>query len=196
MSKFPTHENREFFAPLQGIKSADQGNFSADQGNPRSCAFGSGARWLKRTTRRRLTPSPVRRIRSPIRRQRRVHPSRNRGLHRRAREMPRQTARGGSPANELTGHERMDIKGSVSLARGRMHSLVSSIAVVSHSRCRRRVLCVHTALSHPPSEAADRFQPDAGRVSLFSWSASNPDSRPRSMSPGRSRWATPSSTTF
>ena len=81
--------------------------------------------------------------------------------------MPRQTARGGSPANELTGHERMDIKGSVSLARGRMHSLVSSIAVVSHSRCRRRVLCVHTALSHPPSEAADRFQPDAGRVSLF-----------------------------
>ena len=26
---------------------------------------------------------------------------------------------------------------------------------------------MHTALSRPPSEAADRFQPDAGRVSLF-----------------------------
>src|SRR5580704_4716457 len=34
-------------------------------------------------------------------------------------------------------------------------------------RCHRRDLCVHTALSRPTSEAADRFQPDAGRVSLF-----------------------------
>lgn len=64
------------------------------------------------------------------------------------------------------------------------------------ARCHRRDLCVHTALSHPPSETTDRFQPDARRVSLFSWRASNPDSRPRCMSPGRSRWATPSSTTL
>src|ERR1700730_3341973 len=35
------------------------------------------------------------------------------------------------------------------------------------ARYHRRDLCVHTALSRPPSEAADRFQPDAGRGSLF-----------------------------
>jgi hypothetical protein len=33
--------NREFFAALQGIKSADQGNFRCDQGIPLSSAFGS-----------------------------------------------------------------------------------------------------------------------------------------------------------
>jgi len=30
--QFPTHRNREFFAPLQGIKSGDQGIYSPDQG--------------------------------------------------------------------------------------------------------------------------------------------------------------------
>ena len=46
------------------------------------------------------------------------------------------------------------------------------------------------AVSRPPSEAADRFQPDAGRVSLFSWPASNPDFRPRSTPSDCSAWAT------
>jgi|SRR6516164_7770294 len=30
-SQFPTHRSREFFTPLQGIKSGDQENFRADQ---------------------------------------------------------------------------------------------------------------------------------------------------------------------
>jgi hypothetical protein len=30
--QLPTHRNREFFAPLQGIKSGDQGIYSPDQG--------------------------------------------------------------------------------------------------------------------------------------------------------------------
>jgi hypothetical protein len=50
MSKFPTHENREFFAPLQGIKSVDQGNFSTVREIQDLARFGSGARWLRRTT--------------------------------------------------------------------------------------------------------------------------------------------------
>jgi hypothetical protein len=39
-------------------------------------------------------------------------------LHRRAREMPGQTARHGSPANELVGQERMDCEDSINLGRG------------------------------------------------------------------------------
>ena len=32
-SQFPTHQNREFFAALQGIQKGDQGKFRAEQGN-------------------------------------------------------------------------------------------------------------------------------------------------------------------
>ena len=39
-------------------------------------------------------------------------------LHRRAREMPGQTARHCSPADELVGQERMDFKDSINLGRG------------------------------------------------------------------------------
>src|ERR1700730_17457292 len=39
-------------------------------------------------------------------------------LHRRAREMPRQTARDGSAADELVGHEWMDVKDRIDLGRG------------------------------------------------------------------------------
>ena len=36
--QFPTHRNREFLRPLQGIKAGDQGNFHRDQGIPLSPA--------------------------------------------------------------------------------------------------------------------------------------------------------------
>ena len=39
-------------------------------------------------------------------------------LHRRAREMPSQTARHGCPADELVGQERMDIEDGINLGRG------------------------------------------------------------------------------
>src|SRR6202048_3627909 len=39
-------------------------------------------------------------------------------LHRRAREMPRQTARDGSAADELVGHEEMDVKDRIDLGCG------------------------------------------------------------------------------
>ena len=39
-------------------------------------------------------------------------------LHRRAREMPDQTARYGSPADELVSQERMDFEDSINLGRG------------------------------------------------------------------------------
>jgi hypothetical protein len=42
--QFPPHPNREFFAALQGIKSADQGNFRPDQGIPLSSAILAFAR--------------------------------------------------------------------------------------------------------------------------------------------------------
>src|SRR5258707_4663990 len=37
--QFPTNTNREFFAPWQGINSADQGSFRRDQGIPPSSAI-------------------------------------------------------------------------------------------------------------------------------------------------------------
>ena len=40
--QFPTHLNREFFWPLQGIKSDHQGTFRADQGSPLWRALWSG----------------------------------------------------------------------------------------------------------------------------------------------------------
>ena len=39
-------------------------------------------------------------------------------LHRRAREMPGQTARHGSPADELVGQEWMNVEDSINLGRG------------------------------------------------------------------------------
>src|SRR6202040_1041757 len=39
-------------------------------------------------------------------------------LHRRAREMPRQTARDGSAADELVDHEEMDVKDRIDLGCG------------------------------------------------------------------------------
>src|SRR6266436_9309016 len=39
-------------------------------------------------------------------------------LHRRAREMPGQTARGGCAADDLVGEERMDVKDRIDLGRG------------------------------------------------------------------------------
>ena len=39
-------------------------------------------------------------------------------LHRRAREMPDQTARQGSPADELVGQKRVDFEDSINLGRG------------------------------------------------------------------------------
>jgi hypothetical protein len=39
-------------------------------------------------------------------------------LHRRAREMPGQTARGGSAADNLVGQERMDVEDRINLGRG------------------------------------------------------------------------------
>src|SRR5580693_3123079 len=41
--QFPKHPNREFFAALQGIKSADQGNFRPDQGIPLASAISAAA---------------------------------------------------------------------------------------------------------------------------------------------------------
>ena len=47
-------------------------------------------------------------------------------LHRRAREMPDQTARHGSPADELVGQERMDFEDSINLGRGHIAQLKPS----------------------------------------------------------------------
>ena len=43
-------------------------------------------------------------------------------LHRGTREMPSQTARGGSAANELVGKERMDVEDRINLGRGHIRA--------------------------------------------------------------------------
>jgi hypothetical protein len=38
-TQFSTHQNREFFAALQGIQNGDQGKFRAEQGNTALASF-------------------------------------------------------------------------------------------------------------------------------------------------------------
>ena len=74
-------------------------------------------------------------------------------------------------ARVRSGHQLPDLAAySLQVAGSAAHGLGGSIAVVSGSPLSSTgpYLCPHTALSRPPSKAADRFQPDTGWVSLSS----------------------------
>ena len=66
-------------------------------------------------------------------------------LHRRAREMPGQTARYGSPAEELIGQERMDFEDSINLVAVASAQLKPSAAM----RCSTAAPAIRGASSGP-----------------------------------------------
>src|SRR6202040_3631301 len=101
-------------------------------------------------------------------------------LHRRAREMPRQTARDGSAADELVGHEEVDVKDRIDLGCGhirpaeaeRRHTLLHrpehETRFLAH-RLGRLVAAPNDApfIAGPPSRASPRPAATKLRAALF-----------------------------